>query len=118
MDTVFQKDIIATLFAGYATFTAFGAAVAGYLAAGGALQNFAVWWTQHGKAEAMRPRGSQPRAANLAEAKHEYHEQQEALEWAARRSPITIKAASVLIGLVVVISGVGLLFSFLLAPGL
>jgi hypothetical protein len=104
------------LFAGYATFTAFGAAVAGYLAAGGALQNFAVWWTQHGKAEAMRPSGTlkiretiqrllhlpgrQPRAGDpVAAARHEAHEQQEALEWAARRSPITIKAASGLIAM-------------------
>ena len=43
--------LVTALFGAYATFTAFGAAVAGFVAAGGAVQTLTSWWIQHGEDE-------------------------------------------------------------------
>jgi hypothetical protein len=95
-----NDDLITALFTAFATFTAFGAAIAGFVAAGGVVQTVASWWTQHGKAEAEK---DMP-ASGL----------RKALKAARRRTPLTISVVSALIVVVVVISGVGLLLSSIL----
>lgn len=45
-----QKDLMTTLFSAFAGFSAFGAAIVAFLAAGGALQSSSDWLRQHGVA--------------------------------------------------------------------
>jgi hypothetical protein len=93
-----QEDLVAALLAVFATFSAFGAAVAGFLAAGGVVQTLASGWAQHGKAE--------------AQLKRQEKERRRGLQRARLRSPATILLAGAFIGLVVVASALGLMFSF------
>jgi hypothetical protein len=93
-----QEALVSTLLTVFATFTAFGAAVVGFLAAGGVVQTLASGWAEHGKAEAL--------------AKRKAKEQRKGLKRARLRSPATIWLAGIFIGLVVVISSLGLIFSF------
>jgi hypothetical protein len=102
-----QSDaLVSALFTTFATFTAFGAAIAGFVAAGVVVQTLASWWAQHGKTEVLKE--SVDTAAGYNAPKWI----RKKLKDAAKRSPRTIVIAGVFIGLVVLISGVGLMFSF------
>lgn len=96
-------DLITALFTAFATFTAFGAAIAGFVAAGGVVQTVASWWAQHGEGEAQRD-VSPTRL-------------RKALKNTRRRTPVTIGVVSSVIIAVIVISGVGLILSFVLLDG-
>ena len=97
--TVVENDaLITALFGAFATFTAFGAAVAGFVAAGGVVQALASWWAQHGKVEALEDARSS-------------HKLLKALASARKRTPGTMKLVAVFIVVVIVISGAGLVIS-------
>ncbi|MGD0377093.1 MAG: hypothetical protein ABSB01_21230 [Streptosporangiaceae bacterium] len=87
-----------TLLGAFATFSAFGVAVAAYLAAGGSFQKAADWWKWHGIQEALGETGKK---------------QKRGLKQANRRPGFVIGPAAAVISLVVLASGVGLLFCFL-----
>jgi len=91
-----HEDVVIALLGAFATFSAFGIAVAGFLAAGGAVQTVAAWWTQHGRAEARQRE----------------HDTRTALKLAGWRFPGLIILAALTIALVVGISGAGLLLSY------
>lgn len=98
-----NDDLITALFTAFATFTAFGAAIAGFVAAGGVVQTVASWWAQHGAVEAQRDKPSTG--------------VRKALKNARRRTPLTIGIVSSVIIVVILISGVGLVLSFVLLNG-
>ena len=123
-----NDDVILAIFGAFATFTAFGAAVVGFVAAGGVVQSLASWWEQHGKTEAiekaakrqlkLNARREQPGAGKAQPGAGKA--QPSAAKWlgkafknAGRRSPFTSVISGVIIGLVVLISGLGLIFSFI-----
>lgn len=99
MVAVPNDDLVMALFAAFATFTAFGAAIAGFVAAGGAVQALASWWAEHGEAEAVEKPARR------------FKKTQKALKRARRRSPVTSWSVAVIIIAVILISGVGLVFS-------
>jgi hypothetical protein len=100
---VTKEDLISALFAAFATFSAFGAAIAGLLTAGGVVQTLASGWAQHGKLEAL--------------GKLEPKKQQRGLMLARLRFPAATVLAGFVISAVVLISGVGLVVSFLWLHG-
>lgn len=91
-----QESVVSALLGAFATFSAFGIAAAGFLAAGGVVPTVAAWWSQHGIAEAQRRRRHARRAMKLA-------------GW---RSPGLITLAALTIALLVSISGAGLILSY------
>jgi len=93
-----KEDLISALFTAFATFIAFGAAIAGLLAAGGVVQTLASWWAEHGKTKALTKRNPKKR--------------QKRLELAQRMAPTAIGLAASIIITVVLISAAGLVFSF------
>ncbi len=93
-----NDDLVMALFAAFATFTAFGAAIAGFVAAGGAVQSLASSWAQHGEAEAFE----KPRPDTKVRT---------ALKRARKRTTGTIWPVAAIIIAVILISGVGLVFS-------
>lgn len=98
MIAVPNDDLVMALFAAFATFTAFGAAIAGFVAAGGAVQTLASSWAQHGEAEAFeKPRSD--------------FKVRKALKGARKRTTGTIWPVAAIIIAVILISGAGLVFS-------
>jgi hypothetical protein len=91
-----QENVVGALLGAFATFSAFGIAAAGFLAAGGVVPTVAAWWSQHGMDEAQRKRRHARRAVKLA-------------GW---RSPGLITMAAGTIALLVSISGAGLILSY------
>jgi hypothetical protein len=98
MVAVPNDDLVMALFAAFATFTAFGAAIAGFVAAGGAVQALASWWAQHGEAEAFEKPRPDTRVRRL-------------LKSARKRTPGTIWPVAGIIIAVILISGAGLVSS-------
>jgi hypothetical protein len=95
-----NDTLITALFGAFATFTAFGAAIAGFLAAGGALQALAAWWLQHGADE-----DSEDNKATI------WFVSRQKLRWLLATAAIVL--VTLLILVVIVISGVGLVLCFI-----
>jgi hypothetical protein len=92
--------LVMALFAAFATFTAFGAAVAGFVAAGGAVQTLTSWWTQHGEDE-VREKTPSPRGlARVLKIR----------QWSARAAIIVV---ALIIIVVILISGAGIVLCFM-----
>jgi heme/copper-type cytochrome/quinol oxidase subunit 2 len=98
MVAVPNDDLVIALFGAFATFTAFGAAIAGFVAAGGVVQSLASWWAQHGEAEAFEKPRPDTRVRRL-------------LKSARKRTSGTIWPVAGIIIAVILISGAGLVFS-------
>jgi hypothetical protein len=104
--TANNDALVTVLFAAFATFTAFGAAIVGFLAAGGAVQSLASWWTQRGEDDA-RKRGEGGKKPNWASRiggtlKFRWV----SVTWA-------IAGITFIIVVVIIISGVGLVLCFI-----
>lgn len=92
--------LVMALFAAYATFTAFGAAIAGFVAAGGAVQALTSWWTRHGEDEHSDSGNS---ASGLLD--------KLTLRWLSAN--VAIVLITLIILAVIIISGVGLVLCFI-----
>jgi hypothetical protein len=95
-----NDSLVTALFAAFATFTAFGAAVAGFVAAGGAVQTLTSWWTQHSDVEPGEKPPSPRGVARLLKIR----------QWSARAAIIVV---TLIILAVILISGAGLVLCFI-----
>jgi hypothetical protein len=100
---VTHEDLITVLFSAFAGFTAFGAAIGGFLAAGGGVQDAIFKWTQHGLDEVAAKR----KAGKLASER-----QVRRAMWLASHRVLALWLMAAFISLVVLASGLGLFTSF------
>jgi hypothetical protein len=99
--TMANNDALVTvLFAAFATFTAFGAAIVGFLAAGGAVQSLVSWWTQRGKDKPSNKRNWASRIGGTLKFRWV------SVAWA-------VGGITFIIVVVIVISGIGLVLCFI-----
>lgn len=99
-----DKDLIPLLFAAFAGFSAFGAAIGGFLAAGGGIQQAIFDWKQHGLAEVEQKKDAgrydgRPRRLRRA-------------EWYARHRSAAFIAITVIVFAVILTGGAGLFTTF------
>lgn len=98
-----KEQLVSALLAAFATFAVFGAAVVGFLSAGGVIQTVGSWWAQHGKAEAVVQRKAK--------------EVRTGLKWARRRSLAVVVLTGAVVVAAVAASILGLAFSFVWLHG-
>lgn len=115
--TMSNDALVTALFAAYATFTAFGAAVAGIVAAGGAVQTLTSWWTQHGEDKAPgwltsvpKILTSVPKILEKLASPRWITRIVQIRQWSARAAMMMITS---IILAVIIVSGVGLVLCFI-----